>query len=162
VHFILEQSASFIIVTSPAPHVLATAVGFGGMQNGGSHDPHDGVENEEADCESGVVDCCLLCPVVTASPVGVEDCEADGQRDAAYTEQSHLWPDLLSLSPNGEVVPWRDHLCLVEDLEGCGQHGKDDKTAREVDASEEESGHPDPCLDFLWVWLVIWYYPMFK
>ena len=69
VDFVLEEGAAPVVVASPAPHVLTVAVGFTGVENGGSHDPHDGAEDEEADCEGGVVDSGFLCPIVTASPV---------------------------------------------------------------------------------------------
>ena len=69
VDFVLEESAALVIIASPAPHVLTVTVGFTRVEDGGSHDPHDGAEDEEADGECGVVDGGFLRPVMTASPV---------------------------------------------------------------------------------------------
>ena len=92
VYFVLEECAPLVIVASPAPHILAIAVCAAGVQHDGADDPHDGAEDEEADCEGGVVDRRLLRTVVAAAPVGPEDCEADGERDAGDTEEGDLRP----------------------------------------------------------------------
>ena len=67
--FVLEEGAALVVIASPSPHVLPVTVGFTCVEDDGSHDPHDGAEDEEADSEGGVVDSGFLCPVMTASPV---------------------------------------------------------------------------------------------
>lgn len=47
-------------------------------------------------------------------------------------------PDLGILCPCWEAVAFREVFGCVEDGEGCCDHGKDDETAGEVDASEKD------------------------
>ena len=78
VDFFLEQLAPGVVVARPAPEVLAVAVRSAALQNGGCDDPHDGVEDEEAERERGVVDGGLFGFAVTASAVRPEDEERGG------------------------------------------------------------------------------------
>lgn len=124
------------------------------MQDDGANDPHDGAEDEEADCEGGVVNSCLLGTVVSASPVGPEYSHADNHRDAGDAEQGNLGPCLLALSPDGKAVARWERFRGVKDGKRRGQHGEDDERTAEVDTAEEELGHADSGLDFLWGLLV--------
>lgn len=120
------------------------------MQDDGADGPHDGAEDEEADCEGGVVNSCLFRTVVSASPVGPEYSHADNQRDGGDAEQGNLGPCLLPLSPDGKIVARWERFRGVKDGKRRGQHGEDDERTAEVDTAEEELGHADSGLDFLW------------
>ena len=99
VDLVLEEGGALVVVAGPAPHVLAVAVGFAAVEDCGGDDPHDGAEDEEADCKGGVVDGGLFRLAMTSSPVAVEDGHADCERDARDDEKHDLWPGLLSCSP---------------------------------------------------------------
>lgn len=51
VDFLVEELLSQVLVAGPSPHVLAVAVGFGGLVDGRGDDPHDHAEEEEPDGE---------------------------------------------------------------------------------------------------------------
>jgi hypothetical protein len=144
-----EESTAFVVHAGPAPDVFIVAIVPGTLKYTSCESPHDDVEDEEPNSEHGVVDGCLLGSVVSTTPVGPEDDQGESKRNTGNRETDILGPCLGACGPGWKVVTLRQGLGSVEDGEGCRKHGKDDKTAREIDATEDHLGHADAGFYFL-------------
>lgn len=85
-NLLLEELPSLVVFARPAPKILAVAVCFCAMEDAGANGPHHVAEHEETDGEDGIVNCCLLCSLVTSFPVGPEDEYRECKRDARDDE----------------------------------------------------------------------------
>ena len=83
------------------------SVGFASMQDSSPDGPHDSAESEEAYGEDGVVDCSLLGPSMSTSPVRIEDGDGHRQRHTGYAKEGDLRPCFLTHGPGRQAVPWR-------------------------------------------------------
>lgn len=85
-NLLLEELPSLVVFARPAPKILAFAVCLCAVEDAGTKSPHDIAEHEETNGEDGIVDGCLLCSLVTSSPVGPEDEHRECKRDAGDDE----------------------------------------------------------------------------
>lgn len=114
---ILEELSSLVVLATPAPDVLAVICSLALVQDTSTNTPHDDAENEESDCERGVVNCNLLGPSVASPPVGVEDENGHEKRNRSDTDESYLRPYRSAGRPRREIVSGRKMLGCVEDGE---------------------------------------------
>jgi hypothetical protein len=148
---VLEEMASLVVYARPAPHVLVVVLRFALVEDCCSDGPHDDAEDEEANSEDGIVCGDFLGSIVTSLEVCNHDNHRHEERDTGDGQDQDLWPNLGVFGPCWEVVSWCESLGGVEDGEGGCNHGQDDQTAGEVDASEEDLGYPYSYFDFLWL-----------
>lgn len=64
---VLEQMPPLVVHTRPAPHVLTASLRFALVEDGSADRPHNDAEDEEGDCEDGVISGYFLCSPMTAS-----------------------------------------------------------------------------------------------
>jgi hypothetical protein len=145
---------TFVVLASPAPHVLTVARLLAANENTGSDTPHDETEDEDPESKEGVIDGGLFRTFVASVEVSPEDHDAERQRDAGDGQKSHLWPDLGFWCPGRKRIPRWNRLGCIEDGKCAGNHGQDDKTAAEIDPAKEHLCHSDSGLDFLGARLV--------
>jgi hypothetical protein len=96
---ILEKSFACVVLAAPAPDVLAATIYFALVQDCCANTPHNDAEDEESNCECGVVDSDFLRSSVPASPVAIEDDHTHKKRYAGNDEKSDLWPDFAAWCP---------------------------------------------------------------
>lgn len=70
---IVEKLTPLVVQTTPAPKILSIAVCLAAVEYPGTNAPHDDAESEEDDGENSIVDCYLLRPPVTVSPLRIYD-----------------------------------------------------------------------------------------
>ena len=143
--------ASLVVYAGPTPHVLALSLRFALVEDTGADGPHDDAEDEETNCEDGVICGYLFCLVMTLSSICDQDENTHEERNAGNDENGDLRPDWGVLGPRWEVVPGSEVLGCVEDGEGGGKHGQNDETAGEVDSTEKDLCNSNAGLDFLLV-----------
>ena len=68
-------------------------------------------------------------------PIRDYDADRQDERDASDGEESDLRPYFLLRGPRVRLAPWRQGLGSVENCKGRREHGQDDQTAAEADAS---------------------------
>jgi len=98
-NIVFKQLLSLVLLATPAPDILTTTVISALVENGCTNTPHDDTEDEESDCECGIVNCNFLSPPVTTFPVLIEDENAEDERYAGNGEEENLRPDWCAWSP---------------------------------------------------------------
>lgn len=149
VDLVVEELLPQVLVAGPTPHVLAAAVGFGGLVDGRGDDPHDHAQEKETDGEECAVEGHLLGAFMAAPEVAPEDHYTGEERDTCDNQEEILGPWVCAFCPGGEIIARRESFCCVEDGQcGC-QDCEDDETAAKVDETEENLGYSDTQFDFL-------------
>lgn len=150
VDLVVEELLPQVLVAGPTPHVLAAAVGFGGLVDGRGDDPHDHAQEKETDGEECAVEGHLLGAFMAAPEVAPEDHYTGEEGDAGDNQEEVLGPWVCAFCPGREVIARRERFCCVEDGQGGCQDCKDDETAAKIDETEEDFGYPDTQFNFLW------------
>ena len=132
---ILEKMSPFVVHARPTPHIFVVVLCFALVENSCSYCPHDDAEDEESNGEDGVIGSNFLCSMMATSAISDHNNDGHEQRDAGNDKYQDLGPDFGVVSPCWESVSFWEGFRCVEDGECCCDHGKDDKTAGEVDAS---------------------------
>lgn len=139
-----------ILGAGPTPHVFAVTRGLRVLVDGRTDDPHNEVEEEEADCKCGIVNGGLFSPSVAALPVTPEDDNAGKERETGHAQKQVLGPWVGSFCPSRQIVTRRDSPGRIEDSQSRPQQSQHDQTATEVDETKEDLGDADTKFDSLW------------
>lgn len=146
---ILEDRLARVILTAPAPDIIAVGVVPRLLEDACADAPHDDAEDEEADREHRVISGCLFGSSVAAAPVADEDENGGDEGDAGDAEEGNGGPACCAFGPGRQVIAGWEVLGGVEDGECGGEHGEDDEGAGEVGEAESHFGHANADFDFL-------------
>lgn len=100
-NIVMEQLASLVVIATPAPDILSITIRLAAVEDSRTNAPHDNTEGEECDGEDCVVNRCLLCSLVTASPICPYDSHGHCERNTRDTQKDDLRPCRRA------ACPWR-------------------------------------------------------